>query len=151
MENESFEKQDRSLMETLKGVRDKKIPSVMMKNFSVSVEDKIRERQPSLEIQVKPKRSWVPVWAPVFAVLMIGSLLVLRLPMGSREMPLTPSSVPVQLAQANVNELSDDIAALRELGAWTDDDEKSAGIGTESELEDLELSKASVSLETQLT
>lgn len=139
MDNGSFEKQDRSLMEALKSIRDKKIPDAIMKDFSASVESKIREKQPSLEIQIKPKRSWVPVWAPVFAVLMIASLLALRLPMGPRETPLALSPRMVQLAQANVNELSDDIAALRELGAWTDDDEKSVGVNPESELEDLEL------------
>ncbi len=126
MAKESFEKQDQSLMEALKNVRDKKVPAAIMKNFSAAVESQIRENQPKLELQFKPKRFWMPVWAPVFAVLMIGSLLVLRLPVG-------------ELAQANVNQLSDDIAALRELGAWTDDDERSAGVVTENDVEDLEL------------
>ena len=139
MEKESFEKQDQSLMEALKNVRDKKVPSAIMKNFSAAVESKIRESQPTRELQFKPKRSWMPVWAPVLAVLMIGSLLVLRLPIGLREIPMNSTARPIQLAQANTNQLSDDIAALRELGAWTDDDERSAGVATENDAEDLEL------------
>ena len=140
MTKESFDKQDKSLMDALKDAREKQAPPVIMKNFSASVEAKIRERQPSLEIRFKPKRAWVPVWAPVFAVLVIGSVLVLRSPVGIREIPASPKII--ELAQANAAQLSDEIAELRELGVWTDEDEKSSGVISESDMDDLEFSSA---------
>ena len=57
MTKESFEKQDKSLMDALKDAREKQVPPVIMKNFSASVEAKIREKQPSLEIKFKPKKT----------------------------------------------------------------------------------------------
>ena len=140
MTKESFEKQDKSLMDALKDAREKQVPPVIMKNFSASVEAKIREKQPSFEIKFKPKRAWVPVWVPVFAVLVIGSVLVLRLPVGVKEIPDSPKII--ELAQANTAQLSDEVAELRELGVWTDEDEKSIGVITDAELEDLELANA---------
>lgn len=149
MTKEPFEKQDKSLMDALKDAREKQAPPVIMKNFSASVEAKIREKQPGVEIKFKPKRAWVPVWAPVFAVLVIGLVLVLRSPVGIREIPA--SSKIIELAQANTAQLSDEVAELRELGAWTDEDEKSSGIISESDMDDLELSNANSVSDTQLT
>lgn len=149
MAKESFEGQDHSWMERLKGVREKKVPPIFLKGFADSVESQIRKTQPSLEIQLKPKRTWVPVWTPVLVVLIIGSLLVLRLPVGMRQIPAPVKTI--ELAKANVTQLSDEIAALREIGAWTDEDEKSAGVTTENDAEDLELSNANINSETQLT
>mgnify|MGYP001564172558 CR=1 FL=1 len=137
MAKESFEKQDERLMEALKSAREKKVPSGLLKGFSASVEKKIREKQPSLEIQVKPKRTWAPAWVPVFAVLIIGSLLVLRLPLRVKE--TTSPLKTVGVTHVSVAQLSDEIAALRELGAWTDEDEKTAGVASEIDAEDLEL------------
>ena len=140
MAPESFEKQDKAFMEALKGTREKKVPPMMLKGFSASVEKKIREKQPSLEIQLKPKRVWIPVWVPVLTVLVIGSLLVLRMPYEMKGPDIVHHYKVVELADAS--ELSDEIAALRELGAWTDEDEKATGIATETDAEDLELSNA---------
>jgi len=143
MDRQSFEEQDKSWMDATKKEREKKVPSAIMKGFSASIESKIRQNQPSLEIKFKSKRVWVPVWAPVFAVLVIGSVLVLRSPAGtSRGVLQYAPDKTVQLAQANVTQLSDEIAALREIGAWTDEDEKSIGVITDAELEDLELANA---------
>lgn len=149
MAKESFEKQDQSWMERLKGIREKKVPPIFLKGFADSVESQIRKTQPSLEIQLKPKRTWVPVWTPVLAVLIIGSLLVLRLPAGMRQIPAPVKTI--ELAQANVNQISDEIATLREMGAWTDEDEKSSGVISESDIDDLELSNVNSVSDTQLT
>ena len=56
---------------------------------------------------------------------------------------MQPMSVipPTELAQANVSQLSDEIAALSELGVWTEDDEKSVGDASDSSLEELELTR----------
>ena len=102
MTNQSFDEQDRSLMDRLKPAREKKVPPGALKGFSASVEARIREKQPSLEIQFKPKRAWIPVWAPVFAVLIIGSLLVLRMPVGVQGISPTPKIV--EFTQANAGD-----------------------------------------------
>ena len=149
MTNGSFDKEDEFLMNALKGAREKQVPPAILKNFSASVEQKIREKQPSLEVKFKPKKAWIPVWAPVFAVLIIGSVLVLKLPPGMREMPSSPKTI--ELAQANTAQITDEITELKELGAWTDEDEKSTGLATENDAEDLELSNANNSSETWLT
>ena len=148
MANQFFDEHDRSLMDRLKPAREKKVPPGVLKGFSASVEARIREKQPSLEIQFKPKRAWIPVWAPVFTVLIIGSLLVLRIPIGLQGIP--PTLGTVEIAQANASQISDEIAALREVGVWTEDDEKSAGVSTESDVEDLELSNPNSSSEAPL-
>ena len=149
MTSKLFDQQDRSLMEHLKTVREKRIPPAILKGFSASVVALIREKQPSLEIKMKPKKSWVPVWAPVFAVLIIGCVLVLRLPIASQGIPLMTKTV--ELAQANTNQLSDEIVTLSELGVWTEDDEKSSGVPTENDTDELELSKAISHSDTKLT
>ena len=135
MTNRSFDQQDRSWIERLKTAREQKVPPVILKGFSASVAARIREKQPSLELKIRQKRSWVPVWAPVFAVLIIGSILVLRLPIGMQGVPLTPKTV--ELAQANTSQLSDEIAALSELGVWTDEDERSVGVPAENDTDEL--------------
>ncbi len=144
----SFEEQDRQMMERLKPARDKKVPQEILKGFSASVEAKIREKQPSLEMRFKPQRTWLPVWAPVFAVLVIGSILVLRMPMSAHDILLTPETV--ELAQANTSQISDEITDLSDVGAWTEEDAKSAGIPSDSDIEELELSKAVSSPDTKL-
>ena len=148
MTNESFDQQDRLLMERLKDARERKTPPEILKGFSESVGARIREKQPSLEIKLTPKNSWIPAWVPVLAVLMIGSLLVLRMPIGMQGISLTPATV--ELAQANASQISDEIAALSEVGVWTEDDEKSAGLLAENDLEESELSKAVSHLDTRL-
>ena len=149
MDQKSFEEQDKSWMDAVKSDREKKVPPAILKGFSASVEAKIRQNQPSLEIKYKSKRAWIPVWASVFAVMILGSLLVLRLPAGIKEVRVT-SVKTIELAQANVTQLSDEIAILREIGAWTDDDEKSVGVTTDAELEDLELAKANMASQIRL-
>ncbi len=149
MGNESFDQQDRTLMERLKTAREKKVPPEILKGFSASVAARIREKQPSLEVKFKPKKLWIPVWAPVFAVLIIGSVLVLRMPVGMQGIVMTPKTV--ELAQANADQISDEIAALSEVGVWTEDDEKSTGVLLENDMEELELSKVVSPLDTNLT
>ena len=135
-------------MERLKPIRQKKVPPEILKGFSASIEARLRKNQPSLEIKLKPKRSWIPVWAPVFVVLIIGSILVLKMPPNAPDILLVPKTV--ELAQATPNQISDEIAVLSEVGAWTEDDEKSAGVPAEGNDKELDLSKAVSRLDTTL-
>ncbi len=122
MKKEPFEKLDESLMKDLKNLRDKNVPSEILKGFSASVEKRIREKQAPEPVRSLPRRGWVPLWVPAFAVLVVASVIAIRFPFGSPAISVSPATV--QLASAGSSELSDEIAILRELGAWTDEDEK---------------------------
>ena len=137
MTKEPFEKIDESLMKDLRNLRERNIPPGILKGFSASVEARIREKEGEKEFQVAPKKSFVPVWAPVFAVLMITLVVVLHPPFKSN--PFTPVSLSPQLVSANGSDISEEIATLHELGVWTEEDEKAAGISSENNLDDLEL------------
>ena len=139
MTNENFEKMDESLMKGLKEAREKKVPPKVLKGFSASVEARIRENQPAVELQTASKRSFVPAWAPVFAVLVITLAVVLRNP--SQFNPSAPISPVIQIASANVSDISEEIATLRELEVWTDEDERSIGVLSENSADELELTR----------
>ncbi|OIO37914.1 MAG: hypothetical protein AUJ72_03630 [Candidatus Omnitrophica bacterium CG1_02_46_14] len=141
MDHRSFDEQDKAWMERFKTKREEKVPQEILKGFSAGVEAQIRQNQPSLEVQWKPKRRWLPVWTPVLAVLIIGSIVVLRIPM----------SKTVELAQATPSQISDEIADLSEVGAWTEEDDKSTGVVLNHEIDELELSKGVSRQDTKLT
>lgn len=127
MTKEPFEKMDSFWMETLKKARLKKVPPKILEGFSASVEARIRERQAKeAPAPAEPKRFRIPVWAPVFAVLIVASVVVLR---SGLERPWTPPAD---------SGLSEEIAVMRELGVWGDEDEAAAGINGEAAAEELE-------------
>ncbi len=133
MTNDSFKKMDERWMNDLKLMREKKVPAKMLDGFSASVEARIREVEKPQERKnfgFRPRRFFVPVFVPTFAVLIIASMVVLRSP-----------SNPAQLASATTAvELSDEAAVLREVNVWTDEDEAAAGVSTDNSLADIELS-----------
>src|SRR3989338_4554631 len=113
MTQEQFEKMDESLMQRMKDLRERNIPPEILKGFSASVESRIREKQtPAFE--ARPRRSFLPVWVPAFAVLILAVGL----------MVYVPRSSDIQLASAEVTEISEEITTLRELGVWTEEDEQ---------------------------
>ena len=113
MTQEPFEKMDESLMQRMKDLRERNIPPEILKGFSASVESRIREKQtPAFE--ARPRRSFLPVWVPAFAVLILAVGLMLYVPRSS----------DIQLASAEVTEISEEITTLRELGVWTEEDEQ---------------------------
>ena len=113
MTQEPFEKMDESLMRRMKDLRERNIPPEILKGFSASVESRIREKQtPAFE--ARPRRFFMPAWVPAFAVLIVAVGLTLY----------TSRSSDIQLASANVTEISEEITTLRELGVWTEEDEQ---------------------------
>src|SRR3989338_824173 len=113
MTQEPFEKIDESLMGRMKHLRERNIPPEILKGFSASVESRIREKQtPAFED--RPRRFFMPAWVPALAVLIVVVGLTLYIPRSS----------DIQLASANVTEISEEITTLRELGVWTEEDEQ---------------------------
>ncbi len=130
MTKEPFEKMDSSWMEALKKARLKKVPPKILEGFSASVESRIRERQAKeAPAPAEPKRIRIPVWAPAFAVLIVASVVVLR---GGLERPW--------MAPADSG-LSEEVAVMRELGVWDDEDEAAAGINGEVAAQELEIER----------
>ncbi len=136
MSDKNFEAMDRSLMKDLKTAAKAPVPPDVLKGFSASVIEKIREEDPARETY-HPVLS--AVWlTPAFAVLILASLVVWHLPGGQEGKPLWQSAVSkpaamIQLA-STVSTISAEVAALRELGAWTDEDDLSSGAVEEDEL-----------------
>ncbi len=126
MPEQHFDEMDQSLMKNLKSVVKTPVPKEVLKDFSASVIEKISEKEPPREIY-KPVHS-VAWLVPAFAVLILASAVVWRLPLG-QSVAFKPT-VAFQLA-SNVSAISEEVAALRELGAWTDDDDVSAGAAEE--------------------
>ena len=113
MTQEPFEKMDESLMRRMKDLRERNIPPEILKGFSASVESRIREKQAPV-FEARPRRFFMPVWVPAFAVLIVAVGLVFYVPRSS----------DIQLASADVAEISEEITTLRELGVWTEEDEQ---------------------------
>ncbi|GEM_PF-986310 len=147
-----FERTDAELMKRLESLRKTPLPPKALDGFSASVEARIRERETvRTRSQREPGtvswrvRSWAPVWAPAFAVMFLASVVALR---SGWQTPstlnghLTVPADAVQLASNTVS-VADEVAALRELGVWTDEDEAAIG-GDTATLEEIELSQNAV-------
>ena len=133
MNEQKFEKMDQEWMKSTEPLRGKKVSDGILKGFSVSVERRI------LAMEHAPKRAWNASWVPTMAVLVIASVVVLRSPMMTQPTVLVPQTV--DYAQLSVAEnINEEIAALKEVGAWNDADDTLLGAGDEAEMEDLELS-----------
>ena len=136
MSDPKFDKMDQEMMKSMKPLRDKKISDGMLKGFSASVERR-------LELQNQPaiRRAFAPVWVPVLAVMILASVVVLRLPQTPTALP--PVLKTVDYAELNENEreldVDDEIAALKELGIWDDNDDSLLG-ADEVDAQELELS-----------
>ena len=130
MKHGSFENMDEFFRKNLGAARRRPVPPEVLKNFSWEVEMKIRHQ---LENPPKPRaaRIFSPVWAPVCAVLILSLVLVPHFPQGFHAV------YPV-----NISEISSEIAAMREMGVWTEEDEN-AVTGTETGLSDIEASLGS--------
>lgn len=124
MNEESFEKSDEAWMKKLKTSREKKIPSRILEGFSASVEERIRREQEEKNLRPHPFRLWAPVWVPAFVALLVffSWLASGPLPFGTK-IPSVPV-VSIQLALSTTSEINEEIAALRELGVWTEEDDE---------------------------
>ena len=139
----SFEEMDKEWDQALRSQREQKVPDPILKGFSASVERRIRSEVPAKRAAAgwDWRRWFSPAIVPTFAVLIIGFAIVTRLPL-TADRP-QPRESAMQLAQVPhpTDEISEEIAALRELGAWTDEDEQVAGVSTEQVLGEIELSQ----------
>lgn len=147
MEKGSFESMDRSMKEELGKVPRTPIPPKMLQGFSASVERRILDRQASRAA----RRPWLlrlPVLAPTFAVAALALFFTTHLtptPAGIRR----PVSERVQIA-SNTASISEEVALLRELGAWTEEDESSLGIEEADLLEAVDLTHATYDTSSKL-
>lgn len=126
MKDELFEKLDESFMEKFKALRGKKLPSEAFKGFSDSVLSEIQKRNQEKTQERTPFKSWIPIFVPVLGVLLVFVSLAIFRPHHGFQIPNT-SVLTSQIALSTVSEISDisdEIAALRELGEWTDEDEQ---------------------------
>jgi len=123
MSNERFKELDESWMRDLKNLREEKISPERLKGFSASVRARILEEETKKALRTRPNpfRWLLPVWVPTLAVLVIASAVVLKSPAG--QTPYAPSAKTSHVASANVSEVSEEIEALRQVGAWSEDDE----------------------------
>ena len=125
MHDEQFKKMDESWMKNLKKLREEKTPPALMEGFSVSVKGRILEEETRKALTINPLGSFrrlAPLWVPTFAVLIIASAVVLKSPAGRRPYP-APTVKTAGAVSVNASEVNDEIEALRQMGAWTEDDE----------------------------
>ncbi len=120
MNDKEFKNLDEAMMKSMTPIRDKKVSEGMLKGFSASVERKI---QLSDAPAAAPVRRWAPVWVPTLAVMILASVVVLRSPV-TTDQPATFLSAPTELAQlVSSEEIQSDVALLKELGEFSDEEE----------------------------
>ena len=133
MSEQHFEKMDQEWIKSTKDIREKKVSDGILKGFSASVERRVLAKEDT------PRPVRALSWVPAMAVLVIASVVVLRSPMMSQPAVFVPQTVDyAQLSE--IDNLDDEIAALKEVGAWSDADDALLGETEEAGMEDLELS-----------
>lgn len=133
MSRQDFEEMDKDWKDRTRPLREHKVSPELMKGFSASVERRLKG-----ESETSPARSgwagWRPL-VPVMAVLVVASALVLRYPVWQSSVMRSPASMNLATA---VTDVADEVAALRALGVWTEEDERSVGSADETLIADLE-------------
>ena len=127
MNDKDFEKLDEQMMKASEPLRDKPVPQGILRGFAASVE----RRLPAGCQTPAMRRIFSPMLVPVFAVMILASLVVLR----------SPTLEYAQLSDAEMD-FDVEIQTLKDLGAWDDNDDSLLG-GDESVIQDLELSSQS--------
>lgn len=157
MDPESFEKLDRDLMKGLKNLREKKVPDEIRKNFRRSVEERLRHT-------ARPMGFFGA--AAGWPLLMLAAGLALcwwylrpaqiqpagvqpKTP-GVIETVAAPPAGPLlekqpALPAITESNIVEEIEVFKELGAWTDEDEKEIGIPADRIFEELEVMAAEFS------
>lgn len=138
MNEHDFDKMDSEFLKKFEKLRKERVPKKVLEGFSASVEEKIRKKlfTPALE----KKRFRLPLWAPVMTVLVLGSLVLFRTGLHRATYFESPGSSMVISQQRLVNgDLSVEIAALKEMGEWTDEDETVLGDPTEELIQTADL------------
>lgn len=126
MNEHDFDKMDSEFLKKFEKLRDKKVPKRVLDGFSASVEEKIRKKLFTPELE--KKRFRMPLWAPVLTVLVLASLVVFRTGLHRATYFERPSNSVVISQPVPVNgDLAVEIAALKEIGEWTEQDETVLG------------------------
>ncbi len=122
---ENFEKTDEAFMKKLRPLRERRLNERLLSGFTASVERKIASAG-------SPVGAGIRRWAPFTAAPAILGLVAL--------LWITYPAENVQLAQlSDPDALSAEIAALKDLGEWTEADER--GVWTQEESLEIELSQ----------
>lgn len=131
MNNQDFEKTDRSLMAALKGLREKPTDSA---GIPAEVERRLRAAAAPSRYRVRRALPWL---VPALALSLVLAVPALRAP----SLIPGPDTARIQLAsKPSAVSLAEEIAILKEVGAWTDDDDRH--VAPEAEFEEVELSRA---------
>ena len=133
MKDEKFRKIDDSVSEGMKNFPVRRIPQEILKNFSSDVAQKIRERE-NQRIRAAEKRPlfWFQAVVPAMAVFLLFFAVVFRFP----SIKMTSALIP--LVSMSTSEITEEIAAMKALGVWNDEDDK-AVLSDESALEEIEI------------
>ncbi len=125
MTDENFEKMDRELKENLKSLSETPVPPRILSGFSASVIRRIEAKESS-KSQPQTARGLRAVWlAPTFAALVLASTVLWRADLW--QSVISKPGGMIHMA-SNVSTISEEIDALRDLGAWTDEDDASVEI-----------------------
>lgn len=139
MKESDFEKMDATLLQATRAWRSADIPKGVLSSFSSDVAAQIRERS----IRKAPPAAFrlrlaLPVLAPAMAVLVLGLYAVLRTPAAGIQLPVSPAAV--QLASNTEADLDEEIALLKAIGEWTEEDETAAGMASDDAVAGMEIS-----------
>jgi hypothetical protein len=132
MDDREFEKMDRSFMKATKDLRER--PAGVSYGVAAEVEKRLRAG-------AAPERRAprvLPWLVPAVALSLIVAVVpALRAP---APVPAPASPARIQLASNPSSALDEDIAVLKAVGAWTDDDDHQ--VAPEVEYEEVELTQA---------
>ena len=104
MKREPFEHMDERWMKILKSERERNINPEILKGFSASVERRLTAGA------APARRRFFPVAVPVLTMLVLVAVVVTR--------------SNVTSVSGSASELPEEIAALSEMGVWTDEDDQ---------------------------
>ena len=133
MKSDDFKKMDEEFMKKTTPLRDQQVNPKLLNGFAASVERRLESAK------IPTRRSFgLRLAVPVFAVAVLAFAAVTKMPFGAGPQTVSESSM-MELAQlpepmaASQASLTDEIEALRALGAWTADDEKATGVSEPEE------------------
>ncbi len=131
MDDKNFEKADRSFMSALKGVREK--PSDVSYGVAAEVERRLRAGASPSRARAARALPWLVPALALSLVLAVPALYTTHVP--------APETARIQLASKPATlAVDEEIAILKEVGAWTEEDDRR--VAPESEYEEIELSRA---------
>ena len=130
MNEDQFKKMDESISRNIKKFQKLEMSGEMLKDFSVRVAQRIRERE-NAKILAREKMPafGLQVLVPVFAAFLLFFTVVFQGPL-SMMGPIRP------FLPATTSEIADEVTTLKAVGAWNDEDDKTI-ISDESAVEEM--------------